>query len=406
MRGQHDKLYRMSNEIKSGGKILRIGIVNTRAIKAGRDRVSGCLRYAATCPNWVVRIIPSEANPDPNLDGLIGSATRIMKHGRRDTPRVELDSRFLSYDHSGINASVQIDDAAIGRTAAEILLAGGLRNLAFVGIANPVERTYQNERLAAFREAAHKAGAFCDAFLPVNDSDDDIMRLSEWLAQLPLPCGVMAYADDRAKTVLDACRIAHLKVPDQIHLVGVDNEVEICENMRPSLTSILPDFEKGGYLAARLLDEMLKRGRRPRKPIQRSYGVKTVVVRGSTQDLRGGGRLVTLAREFMRLHAHETITVKDVAAHLNVARRTLENHFREILGRGVADVLRKERLDRVARLLRETDRTIADIAYDSGFASHTHLKAAFKKAFGMTMHDWRTMLARGKIEEGEKGRAY
>ena len=202
----------------------------------------------------------------------------------------------------------------------------------------------------------------------------------------------MAYSDTRAQTVLDACRMAHLRVPEQIQLVGVDNEIEICENMQPTLTSILPDFDGGGYLAAQLLDDILSRRKRPRKPVNLAYGVKEVVIRASTQDLKGGGRLVTLAREFIRLQAHEMITVADIAAHLNVARRTLEMRFREILGNGVAEVLRRERLNRVARLLRETDRSISDIAYDSGFASPTHLMAAFKQFTGMTMKEWRTSL--------------
>ena len=121
----------------------------------------------------------------------------------------------------------------------------------------------------------------------------------------------------------------------------------------------------------------------------RRHGVKTVVVRASTQDLKGGGRIVTHAKEFIRLHAGERIAVGDVAKALSVSRRTLENRFREVLERGVADVLRQERLERVCRLLREKDRTITDIALDSGFASPTHLSAAFKRFTGTTMRTWR-----------------
>ena len=115
-------------------------------------------------------------------------------------------------------------------------------------------------------------------------------------------------------------------------------------------------------------------------------GLMGAAARGFTA---GGGRIVSQAREFIRLHAHERITVADIAAYLNLARRTLENRFREVLGRGVADVLREERLNRVARLLRETNQSILSIALDSGFASPTHLMAAFKRFTGMTMKEWR-----------------
>ena len=127
----------------------------------------------------------------------------------------------------------------------------------------------------------------------------------------------------------------------------------------------------------------------PRRKLFRKYGVKAVVERASTQDLRGGGRIVTQACEYMRLNAGMRINVDDVAKRLRISRRTLEMRFGEILGKGVADVLRAERLARVCRLLKETNRTIADISFDSGFASPTHLKALFKKTYGMTMADWR-----------------
>ena len=134
---------------------------------------------------------------------------------------------------------------------------------------------------------------------------------------------------------------------------------------------------------------MLAKGM-PRTDIVRTYGVKSVIERASTQDLRGGGRLVTLACEFMRLHAGEKIDVDSVAKAQKVSRRTLEMRFREIMNEGVGEVLRRHRLERVCSLLKETHRSISDISYDSGFASPTHLKAAFKKAYGKTMGEWRS----------------
>jgi len=383
-------------------RVFRIGVADSRLIKAGRDRTSGVMRYASSCADWEVRWIAApEAAQTANeiaartqLDGLIGGTRRVAKVLREidhPIPAVIFDSKTAPSASIRIGGCVNIDDAAIGESAADLFIRGGLRNLAFIGVSSVLERPYQDERLAAFRRTALSAGIPCEAFVPPRRKieADDIVELATWLARLPHPCGVMAYSDNRAKTILDACRLARLRVPEQIQLVGVDNEIEICENMQPTLTSILPDFEQGGFLAAKLLDDILSRRVRPRKPVQLTYGVKDVIVRASTQDLKGGGRLVTLAREFIRLHAHERITVADIAAHLNVARRTLENRFGEVLGRGVADILREERLKRVARLLRETDRTISDIAFDSGFASPTHLAAAFKRFAGMTMGEWR-----------------
>ncbi len=174
----------------------------------------------------------------------------------------------------------------------------------------------QPYRRETFRAAALAAGATFHEFTETTDNQTDNMpELIEWLRTLPLPCGIMAFNDIRALSVIDACHLARLTVPGQIQIVGVDNEVEICENTYPTLTSVLPDFEGGGYMAAQWLDE--------------------------------------------------------------------------ILGRGVGETLCRERLDRVSRLLRETDRTILDICFDSGFRSPSYPTALFKKTYGMTMSEWR-----------------
>ena len=392
---------RMTHE--KGGGIIRIGIADTRSDKAGRDRISGIMRYAAAHENWHVRIISSrdsitatanETIDDEKLNAIIGPM-HVIKDVIVDFPLtipiVCINSKSDALKEGNVRAHVDVDNAAIGTMAADIFIKSGLRNLAFAGVRQPIEQKHQQGRMEAFRKAASAAGIPCEVFIPAphGDSDDDIADLAKWLKRLSWPCGVMAYSDSCAQTVLDACHMVHLRVPDQIQLIGVDNEVEICENLQPTLTSILPDFEGGGYLAAKLLDDILSRRIRPRKPVMRSHGVKTVVVRASTQDLKGGGRIVTHAKEFIRLHAGERIGVSDVAKALSVSRRTIENRFREVLERGVAEVLRQERLERVCRLLRETDRTIADIALDSGFASPTHLSAAFKRFTGTTMRAWR-----------------
>ena len=381
-------------------KSFLICIAETRTIKAGRDRISGILRYAARHDNWQIRLasehlLAHTANESDNTsapDGIIGYVGIInlqKPQPKKGTAIIYIDANVISQD--GQYANVSIDNDAIGRAAAEMFLKKGLRAIGFVGTGIPNEISHQNERLKSLESCAKDAGASFYTFIPdiSTTNSDDLEELSKWLEELPHPCGVMAYCDSRAQQVIDACHMAHLKIPDQIQVIGVDNEVEICENMQPTLTSILPDFEGGGYLAARLMEEALSR-RRPRKsPKMVSYGVKAVVERASTQDIRGGGRIVMLAKEFIRKNANKEISVSNIADSLNVSRRTIERHFREITGDGVAAALRTERLARVQRLLKETDRTISDISYDSGFASATYLKALFKKTYHMTMGEWR-----------------
>ena len=388
-------------------KTFHICVATSRRIKAGRSRFSGIMRYAAERRNWIVRIVDpvredanyyplsNELANDEPIDGAIGHFETIRRYlGKRidDIPVVIINNSCGKDRVPSPAVKILADGDAIGRAAADLFVKRGLRHLAFVSDISQVvsESLHHAERVESFRKAALAANATCDVFLnPTDAQTDNIEKLADFLAHLPLPCGVMAYNDSRAQTVIDACHMAHLMIPDQIQVIGVDNEVEICENTFPTLTSILPDFEGSGYLAAQLLDKMLAKGR-PSSDIVRTYGVKSVVERASTQDLRGGGRLVTLACEFMRLHAGEKIDVDSVAMSQKISRRTLEMRFREIMNEGVGEVLRRYRLERVCRLLRETHRSISDISYDSGFVSPTHLKAAFKKAYGMTMGEWRS----------------
>ena len=380
-------------------KFYHIVVSHSQTVKAGRDRFSGVMRYAAAHNDWIVHIAkegPYDDSSDYPIndnrpDGIIGQGiTRNMSLRRKNgIPFVAIDDTSSEKDIR-IDAEILIDNKALGRAAADMFLRAGLRSLAFVGVSSPIETFHQALRCKTFNECAAAAGVTCCTFIPTSDANATkvLKDLAAWLVTLPIPCGIMAYDDRRAQMVIDACHMMHLKIPDQIQIIGVDNEVEICENVRPTLTSIQPDFYGAGYLAAQTLDHILTDGR-PRKTQKATYGIKAIIIRESTQDLKGGGRLVSRALEFIRLHAHERLSVRDVACALNVSRRTLEIRFLAVQGHGVANAIRKTRLERVRNLLVETNRTISEIALDSGFASPTHLAGLFKRTFGITMGEWR-----------------
>jgi len=182
-------------------------------------------------------------------------------------------------------------------------------------------------------------------------------------------------------------------VPDDIAVVGVDNDLTICENTTPTLSSVFPDFEGGGYLAAELLENLL-RGIRG-KPRHLTYGIRGVIQRRSSLHLRRSDQLIATAVEFIRLNACAGITVPDVAGHLNVSRRYAECHFRAVLGRSILNEIQNRCLERICALLRETNQPIRQIGESCGYDSETYLKTLFKRRFGMTMRDYR-LRARGR----------
>src|SRR3954447_13908646 len=157
-------------------------------------------------------------------------------------------------------------------------------------------------------------------------------EIGQWLLTLPRPVGVMGAYDIRARHVLDACRRVGLPVPDQVAVVGVDNDEFLCSLTDPPLSSVAPDTRRTGYEAAALLDRLMS-GRERRRGQAIFVEPLGVVTRRSTDVLAVGDGDISAAVQFIREHACEGIAVKDVLAEVPLSRRVLEDRFRKLLGR-------------------------------------------------------------------------
>lgn len=388
-------------------KFIHIGFVSDLSHKSARDHYSGLLRFlAANDAPWEIQTInpsavtdaqvlsflnwsPAALIAEPEHIGMLKhrlGSQRLKRHATVYMNREDIPSTKGALD-------ISLDNQSIADAAASLLIQRGIVNFAYV---DELERAEEAERSKARGDAFMRflkqhnfvCSRYSHAFSCDGNWSDELNQLAEWLTNLPKPCGIMAYADICAKRIYDACHIARLRIPDQIRIVGVDNDASLCENLSPSLTSVEPDFEGCGYLAGQLLFERLKNAAHA-NPARMMYGVKSVIERASTQDVKGSGRIVAAACEIIRLHASEGIGVAYVAERLNVSRRLLEIRFHEVLGKGVADELRRIRLENVRRQLRNTHLSIREISAKSGFASSAHLNALFRNTYGMTMHDWR-----------------
>ena len=202
----------------------------------------------------------------------------------------------------------------------------------------------------------------------------------------------MATYDGRATHILNACSAAGLAVPRQIAVIGVDNDEFFCNFSSPPLSSVLPDFEGGGRMAAEEL-EALVAGRGTRSPNVVPIPVKKVVARESTAPLPPATALVESALAYIRAHAAEGATPTDVVRHLGVSRRLAELRFRELRGGTIRAAIEKERLDHVKRLLRTTTRPIGRIAEETGFGSADCLSRLFRQRTGKSPRAWRAQHA-------------
>jgi LacI family transcriptional regulator len=226
------------------------------------------------------------------------------------------------------------------------------------------------------------AGRACDRYPEHAASDDwkaERQRLAEWLRARPKPVALFAAMDTRAHEAIDACAEAGLQVPHDVAVLGVDNDELICNGAIPTLSSIQRDTLSCGFLAAQLLDRQMRKGARRRQVL--TYGASRIVTRDSTQTGTAPADLVaSRAREFIRINAGERIGVPDVVRHLNVSRRLAELRFRAAFGTSLLEEIRSARLERVRRLLAETDLSLAEICSRCDYQTDIHLRRLFKAA--------------------------
>jgi LacI family transcriptional regulator len=247
---------------------------------------------------------------------------------------------------------------------------------------------WDRERRDAFRGFLAKRGYHASVYLPPagTDADAELASLTTWLRSLPKPCGLFVSNDIRAMHVLTVCRAEGIAVPEQLQVVGTDNEEWICDRTSPSLTSVEPDFEGCGHRAAETLLAMMDGGPWVR---EQTFGVRRVEQRMSTTDIHGSANRAVRAREYLRAHASEPLGTARLAAILGCSPRLLQLSYKAVFGCTVQEDLQEARLDLARKLLAENRVPICDIAECVGFESPFHLMKLFKKRTGMTMLQWR-----------------
>lgn len=275
---------------------------------------------------------------------------------------------------------VETDDREIAHLATNHFLERGFKHFAYCG---DDRFNWSRWRGDHFSKLLKAAGHRCHTFVPPRrQSDTQITAMEGWLTQLPKPVGVFACYDIRGQQVLDACRNAGLAVPDEIAVLGVDNDELLCELSSPHLSSVIPDTHRTGYEAAALLARMMKGERLAVVEVRIApIGVHR---RQSTDVLATDDPHVVHAVRFIRHHACEPINVKDVLRAVPLSRKVLETRFKKLLNHTLHDEIMRVRVDRVKQLLVNTDLTLADIANRTGFEHSEYLSVAFKRETGFT----------------------
>jgi len=277
---------------------------------------------------------------------------------------------------------VETDDVAIARLAADHFIERDFRHLAYIG---DDHFQWSRNRRDAFVAAAGPDRTVAVYEQPPRGNDED--ALEAWLVALPKPVGLFACYDIRGRQALDACRRAGLSVPDQVAVLGVDDDELLCGLASPPLSSVIPDSVGAGRLAAGLL-ESLFRGEQPDREEWLLPPVG-IAIRQSTDVLAIDDELVVAAVRYIREHACDGIKVADLVRALGTGRRTLESRFCSRIGHSPHEEIARVQFRRVRQLLAETDLPLATIAVRTGFRHPEYMSVAFSRRHGMSPSHWR-----------------
>lgn len=375
---------------------IRVAIILGRNPYFNREILRGISRFVAGEQSWycqVTTVFPDsrETLKEWRPDAVISQASYsgevdLVKEINKPTVNVaNVLNRELPWPRVGFR------EESIGATVAEHFMERDLKCFGFVGFAG---HAYSIQREQGFRDALDKSGYECSIHHLVEPHavlggrwGTREVALQEWLASLPKPAGIMVAADTFGIVVAHVCRELGYRVPEEISIVGVDDDMVMCELAKPPLSSVGLPIRRAGMEAASLLAGLIAGDPPPTKPVLLPHS--GLVLRQSSDRFAIPDPEVAQAASFIRNNAHQGVLVEDVLAKTSVGRRTLERRFRKHMGHSVLDEIRRARIERAKRLLAVSDMPISAVATSSGFSNMERFAAVFRQQTGMTPSAYR-----------------
>ncbi|MBB3209208.1 LacI family transcriptional regulator [Rhodopirellula rubra] len=373
----------------------RVALIVESSGSYGRDLLDGITQYCREANDWIVFYEQRDLSSDlplwlMNWDGH-GIITRITSPKlfeaakRSGIVMVELTDRG---SESGA-ITLRSDDEAIGRLGVDHFSERGFNNFAFCGFD---DEAWSLRRERAFAERASELGS-CAVYrsrwhgATKTPWEKEQAKLIEWIRSLPTPVGVMGCSDIRGQHVLQACVQAGLDTPEEVAVLGVDNDELVCQLSTPPLSSIITNARLIGYKAAEALAKMIK-GEPPNLTRER-FAPVGVCTRQSTDIVAIDDPDISMAITYIRENACAGISVDDVLKNVPVSRSTLERQMRKYLHRSPQQEIRKVRLSRACELLKMTDLSIERISAKAGFNNPEYMHAFFRRELKMTPGEFR-----------------
>ena len=369
-----------------------IGVVTPSTQADNRDLLLG-INAVLVAQGWIMDAIGGTVDlarfqkHPPDALVFHGNTLHLLPASyRAGTPAVATDA-----DHSAVGIpSVRVDDRAVGVEAARHLIDKRLLCLACFG---QEREGWTRARIEGFQDAVREAGVPDRAWVRRDDDPSLSFPLwcypedvAAWVRSLPKPAGIFACCDPWGQMLLDTCRRHGIRVPEDVAVVGADDDALACELSVPPLSSVAISRRRIGFEAAHLLRKMLAGESVPMTTV---LPPGAVIPRRSSDTRVVDDPLVAQALDVIRAHADKPLSVSDILRRVPTYQHRLEKGFKRALGRSMLDEIRRVHVEQAKRLLAMTDLPMSDVAQRSGFPNPTKLGIAFRRETGMTPTGYR-----------------
>ncbi len=366
----------------------KIALLIETSTSYGRELIRGITRYANLNTSWIFFNEPR---------GIMDKLPRLFKWKpdgiiMRDTPEnmklLKLNIPIIvsiRYEKvvEGV-PNILSDSNEIGKIAVEYFRNKGFTQFAFCGFE---DMPWSKEREQAFEKAV-----LPNEFLSIykskklkHDYDQEMEWLVQWLKSLPKPIALLACNDIKGSNIIEACKSAQIKIPQEIAVLGVNNDDMVCEITSPPLSSISLDIMNAGYEAGKTLDRMIKKRNEINENTRKILiSPKEIITRTSTDIFAINDPIIASSLHYISENIKNAIQVSDVAKYVGTNRRNLERRFKRFLGRSVYEEIKRAKIDAISKVLLETNLSISEIAFNMGFHDDHHIARYFKSYKGVS----------------------
>ncbi|MBD2755608.1 AraC family transcriptional regulator [Spirosoma validum] len=372
-----------------------------------RSLLKGITKYAREHGPWVFCQMPLFHRETLGVDGILNWArdweadgiigqlyndSSVEKIVRAGIPVIAQDFKERFTEIPNITGA----HVATGAMAADYFLKKGFRQFAFYGFKHIV---WSRERAEGFDERVSRSGYTVHYFEHEEYSSSDLWyykpsSLSKWLSSLPKPIAILTCDDRMGQHITEACRHSGIRIPEEVAVLGVDNDEMLCELSDPPLSSIMQDAEKGGYDAAQLLDHLI------RKDIDTFYDIivepMQVITRQSTDIYATHDEYIASSLKYIHQNIDKNLQVDEVVRQVPLSRRSLEMRFQQVIGYPIYKYIQNLRMEKFSKKLLETDLTVFEIAMDLGLSDTKNIARQFKQIKGCTPLEYRHRYLAGK----------